>query len=50
MFCSQCGNKIPEEAIFCPACGGKVETDNQISGTLSPDQSNWQHGTGLNLP
>ena len=24
MFCSKCGNKMDEGAIFCPACGAKV--------------------------
>lgn len=21
MFCEQCGNKLPENAMFCPKCG-----------------------------
>lgn len=25
MFCSQCGTKLSEEAVFCPNCGTKVD-------------------------
>lgn len=25
MFCSQCGKEIPDDSIFCPECGQKVE-------------------------
>jgi len=25
MFCTNCGNQLPEEAKFCPNCGSKVE-------------------------
>ena len=23
-FCSQCGNSLPANAVFCPACGAKI--------------------------
>ncbi len=26
MFCQNCGNKIKEEAKFCPSCGAEVKT------------------------
>ena len=25
MFCNQCGNQIPDDAMFCPGCGAKKE-------------------------
>ncbi|MBO4962621.1 MAG: zinc-ribbon domain-containing protein [Clostridia bacterium] len=25
MFCTNCGNQLPEEAKFCPNCGSKIE-------------------------
>ncbi|MFA9445180.1 FHA domain-containing protein [Egicoccus sp. AB-alg6-2] len=26
MYCSQCGEQVPEDANFCPSCGAKVVT------------------------
>lgn len=26
MFCNQCGKQIPDEAMFCPACGAKTDS------------------------
>ena len=36
MYCHQCGQQLPEEAAYCPACGTKViyeeqNTENTIS-------------------
>ena len=25
MFCTNCGNKLPDDAVFCPFCGEKVQ-------------------------
>lgn len=37
MFCGQCGNKLEEDAIFCPYCGTKVyENDECQTSTQSP--------------
>ena len=27
-FCSQCGNRLPANVVFCPACGGKLKNDD----------------------
>ena len=28
MFCSYCGNQLPEDAVFCTQCGAKVSTSH----------------------
>ena len=40
MFCIQCGNKIPDESIFCNACGSPTKPANQSTQpTTGPTQS-----------
>ena len=29
MFCTHCGNELPENARFCPACGNGIENNQQ---------------------
>jgi len=36
MFCSNCGNELPEGAKFCDACGAAVEAINENAGTPHP--------------
>lgn len=31
MFCTQCGNELPENANFCPACGNYISDTKQES-------------------
>ena len=31
MFCSKCGNKIADDALFCKYCGQKVEQEDDIN-------------------
>lgn len=33
MFCEECGNKIPEDAKFCPKCGTPCSDDNNVPET-----------------
>jgi len=28
MFCENCGNKLADNALFCPECGTKIEKKN----------------------
>lgn len=35
MFCRQCGNRINENASFCPACGAALQTEAQPFSTAS---------------
>lgn len=40
MFCSHCGNEVPEKAEFCPKCGRplvKVTTDNDVNNKVEKD-------------
>ena len=30
MFCANCGNKLPDDAKFCDACGAPVLTDEPV--------------------
>lgn len=32
MFCSKCGNKLPEQAVVCPKCGERVDSGFSPSG------------------
>jgi hypothetical protein len=43
MFCNVCGNKIPDDVIFCPYCGAKVVKDSQ-------DQSGSENQEAFNGP
>ena len=40
MFCTNCGNKLPDDAIFCPFCGEKVQFEAapavQVSAAEEP--------------
>lgn len=41
MFCENCGNQIPDTAIFCTKCGAKVgeaETEVSINRPIQSDQ------------
>jgi hypothetical protein len=38
MFCSQCGEKIPEEANFCSQCGHPVPAFSRNSGQDTPER------------
>lgn len=29
MYCRYCGKELPEDAVFCPACGKKAERDGE---------------------
>lgn len=29
MYCRYCGKELPEDAVFCPACGKKTERDGE---------------------
>ena len=43
MFCEYCGNKLDDGAVFCSACGKRIETDNDIcmeSSTTIADETN----------
>ena len=31
MYCTKCGNKLKEDALFCPKCGSRVVKQNNIN-------------------
>lgn len=33
MFCGHCGTQIPDEAVFCPSCGQKIESSSRENQT-----------------
>lgn len=43
MYCRKCGNKVPDDSLFCQICGGKIEkeeeqTENDIrEGNIEED-------------
>jgi hypothetical protein len=38
-FCTKCGSKIPEDAVFCPHCGITIEKQKPIQTPLPPPSS-----------
>jgi hypothetical protein len=48
MFCEQCGQKMPEGAVFCPSCGGRTSGGPlERTAADSPAQAS---GRGLCCP
>jgi hypothetical protein len=48
MFCSKCGTQIPDDAVFCPACGTKTVnqgTSTQQDSAQDTAQQNSQQTT-----
>ncbi|HHT24583.1 MAG TPA: zinc ribbon domain-containing protein [Clostridiaceae bacterium] len=35
MYCLNCGKQIPEDAEFCPFCGGKIKREEDLIGEVS---------------
>lgn len=35
MFCSYCGNKLPEDSVFCPFCGERTAAEQQKKEELN---------------
>lgn len=33
MFCSTCGNPLPDDAKFCTSCGTVISNDNNVAST-----------------
>lgn len=53
MFCSQCGDRVPEDAHFCPACGTEVNTPENTTGgttTIAIDLESDEHHHLDDLP
>lgn len=38
MYCTYCGNALPEAAVFCPKCGNRVPDTQSESPSSKPDQ------------
>ncbi len=38
MFCSECGNKLPEGVKFCPECGAKLMTREAVSEPVKVEE------------
>lgn len=36
MFCTKCGNVVPENASFCPICGASLKSTNQPAPQQAP--------------
>ncbi len=39
MFCSQCGRKIEDGAVFCSGCGARMGGGSQAAGAVVPPKS-----------
>ena len=45
MFCSKCGHKLEDDALFCSNCGAKVKTTSEVEideDILNPHENNEQ--------
>lgn len=49
MFCPKCGIELPDEAVFCPACGEKVAAKEE-SPVLEPVVVEKPNGKIISLP
>ena len=41
MYCEKCGQELPDDSVFCPGCGTRVEEDvvrNEIRENLQFSQ------------
>lgn len=48
MFCSKCGNKLPEQAVVCPKCGERVDWGFSPSGVGNQTTNSFQ-GSAENI-
>lgn len=46
MYCSKCGERLSEQALFCPKCG----TKRQSGDVFSPGKTSGQGGSSFNQP
>ena len=47
MYCNKCGKEIPDESVFCPECGAKVEKlPPPAVGTCPPAE---EVSSGMNI-
>lgn len=45
MFCTKCGQEIPDGSVFCTYCGAKSGSSGTMAGSVKPDYSSkveWQ--------
>jgi hypothetical protein len=36
MYCSKCGNQIPDTSRFCNVCGQDIKNDSEMAGNIAP--------------
>lgn len=44
MYCSRCGKEIPDDSMFCPECGQRVEGNNQNINRDNAQNTNTKEG------
>ncbi|MBI2836396.1 MAG: zinc-ribbon domain-containing protein [Chloroflexi bacterium] len=47
MYCSSCGEKIPDDSKFCPECGSALK---KISAVLRTEQANSTRNLMTSVP
>jgi len=53
MYCKNCGGEIPDNARFCPYCGGRLFIGGGLSGADAAEVFDGMYGNGitkLNIP
>ena len=40
-YCSHCGAEVPEEATFCPKCGGSLAADPLVENNVAVSDKDW---------
>lgn len=52
MFCTNCGKQIPDDSVFCPECGARIDLDGELqeskTTTLKQDWPNAPTSTQAN--
>lgn len=47
MYCTKCGAEIPDDALFCTACGEKIDHEDEAASETTEGGNKEKMGTGV---